>query len=398
VPAEAGLQYEWTYSGAGATIIGTGAAITINFGATATSGDLSVKATNVCGTSAAKTTAIVVNPLVSTPGEFTASPATVCQGSDDISYTVPADAAATSYDWSYSGTGAVISGDGNSVTVSFNNNATSGTLSVKAQNDCSVSAARTINITVNPLPASPGLFTNGPASVCTGTSDLNYEVTGDASATYVWAYSGTGATITGTSNAVTVSFSETATSGNLSVMSSNSCGESAASIKAITIKPTPAQPVISVDATDPEHPVLTSSVTADKYTWFLAGEPAGTKPTITVKTNGEYTLAVSNKGCASILSAPQSVNITGVDPETNSPQIGLYPNPASHQVVISLEDFERNKPVAISIVDLQGKVMTETTGSGKQNVTVNVSQYSSGKYMVLMNQYERFVSLQFIKK
>jgi hypothetical protein len=89
---------------------------------------------------------------------------------------VPNDASVT-YTWSYSGTGETITGTGNSVTVSFDITATSGTLGVTATNGCGISAPRTIDITVNPLPT----ITLDPASseACRGetTAELSYSGT-----------------------------------------------------------------------------------------------------------------------------------------------------------------------------------------------------------------------------
>jgi hypothetical protein len=65
VPNDASVTYNWSYSGTGATINGTGNSVTVDFSAIATSGTLSVTATatNSCGTSTAQTQAITVNPL-----------------------------------------------------------------------------------------------------------------------------------------------------------------------------------------------------------------------------------------------------------------------------------------------------------------------------------------------
>ena len=58
-----GNTYNWSYSGTGHTINGTGNSVTIDFNTTATSGTLSVTATNACGTSPARTVNITVNLL-----------------------------------------------------------------------------------------------------------------------------------------------------------------------------------------------------------------------------------------------------------------------------------------------------------------------------------------------
>lgn len=95
------------------------------------------------------TQTVTVNTTPSQPGAFTASSATTYQGQVNVTYTVPS-VTGMSYIWTYSGTGATISGTGNSVTIDFSTTATSGTLSVKASNSCGQSTARTMNILVKP--------------------------------------------------------------------------------------------------------------------------------------------------------------------------------------------------------------------------------------------------------
>jgi hypothetical protein len=75
--------------------------------------------------------------------------AVVCNETTGNVYSVGVIANALDYDWSYSGTGATINGNTNSITVDFAQNATSGTLSVAGVNDCGPGAAATFDITVN---------------------------------------------------------------------------------------------------------------------------------------------------------------------------------------------------------------------------------------------------------
>ncbi len=102
------------------------------------------------------------------PDNFTSSRDNVCIGSSNIVYTVPPVAYAGTYIWTYSGTGATIVNNGNSATVSYANNATSGTLSVHVTNEFGTSPTRSIQITVGPsltidlLPLNP--------SICEGDS------------------------------------------------------------------------------------------------------------------------------------------------------------------------------------------------------------------------------------
>jgi len=92
---------------------------------------------------------IVFPLLANQPAEFTQGLNIACQGQENITYSVPNDPT-VSYNWSYSGNGASITGTGHSVLLSFSNTATDGVLSVSASNDCNTSAPRTMNITLVP--------------------------------------------------------------------------------------------------------------------------------------------------------------------------------------------------------------------------------------------------------
>jgi gliding motility-associated-like protein len=322
VPAIANAtSYAWAYSGTGATITGTTNSVTISFATNATSGNLTVYGVNSCGNGAVSANyAITVNPLPAAAGAITGSPA-VCQGASSVVYSVAAITNATSYVWAYSGTGATITGTTNSVTISFATNATSGNLTVRGVNSCGNGAVSTnYAITVDPLPAAAGTITGSPA-VCQGASSVVYSVAAITNATsYVWAYSGTGATITGTTNSVTISFATNATSGNLTVRGVNSCGNGAVSANyAITVNPLPV-----VDAgTDQTIPAGTSTVLNATvsgtgpftYSWapsarlidFSVEDP--TTKNLSQATTFTLTATSTTTGCSN--SDNVTVNITG---------------------------------------------------------------------------------------
>ncbi len=321
VPNDPTVTYTWTYSGAGATITGTGNSVIINFANNATSGTLSVTATNACGTSVARTINITVNPLPNQPANFTTFSATVCQGQNNVAYAVPNDPTVT-YNWTYSGTGATISPYGDSVSINFSNTATNGTLSVTATNACGTSAARTLLITVNPLPAQPGAFTTSSPTVCQGQNGVVYAVPFDPTVTYTWTYSGTGATINGTSNTVTIDFSTTATSGTLVVTANNGCGASTPRTLAITVNPLPAQPLAFTTSSDTVCQGQTGviytvplDVTATSYTWQFSGTGAtitGTTNSVLVdfsNTATSGTLRVWANNACGASATPRTINV-----------------------------------------------------------------------------------------
>jgi subtilisin-like proprotein convertase family protein len=96
-------------------------------------------------------------------------------------------------------------------------------LSASDAQGCTVSSNFSVG-SVGALPLQPGAFTSSTASVCPGTTGVQYTVPSVAGVSYAWTYSGNGATINGTGNSITIDFSLLATSGTLTVTPSNSCG------------------------------------------------------------------------------------------------------------------------------------------------------------------------------
>lgn len=82
----------------------------------------------------------------------------------------------------------------------------------------------------------PGEFTAAEIIVCRGGTGYVYSVPLVSGVTYNWTYSGTGHTINGSGNSVTVDFSSSATSGTLSVTATNACGTSPSRSVDITIR------------------------------------------------------------------------------------------------------------------------------------------------------------------
>lgn len=157
------------------------------------------------------------------PGEFTESETYICAGTS-TTFTVPLNESVI-YMWNYTGTGAMITGSGNSVMVFFTETATSGILSIVAQNSCGSSPARELAITVRQLPGPAGTI-SGPSVVCQGAKNVVYSAAVIPNAVhYLWRVP-EGATIIGgdDTNTITVDFSGTAVSGSITVQGSKVCG------------------------------------------------------------------------------------------------------------------------------------------------------------------------------
>ena len=140
----------WTViSGSGGTIINSTEYNSIFTGVLGESYTLRWTISNVTCTSSDDV--VVSFPVAaSIPSNFISAPTQVFQGSGGYVYTV-LNVPGNTYNWTYSGTGQTIIGTGNSVTIDFGPDATSGTLSVTASNSCGTSLPRTVDITVSTL-------------------------------------------------------------------------------------------------------------------------------------------------------------------------------------------------------------------------------------------------------
>lgn len=144
---------------------------------------------------------VVVNPLPQS--ELVSGKADVCAG-DTIVYSVPFKAG-FSYSWTVNATDAVLVADSNRASIVWGSN--SGTVSVVITNEngCVGANPSTLAVTVNALPLSKTI--SGKTPICAGTVEV-YSVTGTTS-TYVWTQDGVA--LTSTSNQVTVTIPDAAT-------------------------------------------------------------------------------------------------------------------------------------------------------------------------------------------
>ncbi len=229
-----------------------------------------VTGTNSSGCSATSSAITVdVNPLPAVAGAIS-GPASVCRSSNVI-YSVPAIADATGYTWSATN-GATISGSGATRTITFPTAGTS-IITVRGTNGCGNGAPSTFNVAVNTAstPGAAGTIA-GASQVCRGGIGYAFTVGGVSNATsYIWSYSGTGATINGTGNSVTIDFAAGATAGNLTVRGTNGCSDGGIS------------PVFAITTSAPPTATLApaSPTVCSGSSLIITATPAGGTPTYT---------------------------------------------------------------------------------------------------------------------
>jgi hypothetical protein len=498
-PIANATSYIWNYSGSGAIITGTGNTVTIDFTQSATGGNLTVAGTNGCATGAYSSNyAIVTNP--SPAASIIPANPSICSGVDltinatatggtspythswtgtgagylssgtapsplfnspdggiyDLTYTVTdnrgctgtANATVTVFQapvanagpdllnlcsgttqivmtgatasGSYSGT-PVWSGTGGTWTqnpdpalAAFTPSAPSGstivTLTLTGANGC-VNTIDTREISWNSAPMQPGGFTQSSAGVCRGQTGVAYSVPADPRAiTYIWTYSGTGASINGSGNSITVDFSPTATSGNLSVTASNACGTGIPRTMAVTVIPIPVATFIypstpyCPNAPDPS-PVFTGGGIAGTFSSSSGLVFVSTSTGVidlSASTPGDYTVTntIAAAGGCGVVSATTTISIIrdytwigAVNTDWNLPgnwSCGIVPAAGNSVIIPDVP----NRPMlssgaAGSVNDLiieQGSVLTvagnalrisgSLTGSGTFDATAGTAEFS----------------------
>ncbi|HNX54848.1 MAG TPA: T9SS type A sorting domain-containing protein [Prolixibacteraceae bacterium] len=280
-------SYIWTLP-SGATGTSTSNSISVSFGINAVSGNITVKGHNDCGDGTESSLAITVNGVVA-QAEAITGPKTVCGTQNNVIYSVPTIANATSYVWTLP-TGATGTSTSNSITVNFGASAVSGGVEVYGKNSCGNGLASVLAVNVGTLPDNAGAI-SGNTMVCQGQSPIEYSVpviTGSTS--YLWTLP-LGATGTSTTNKITVLFGNMAVSGEITVKGTNSCGEGTQSKLPITVNPIPsAAGTISGNSTicQGEQSVLyvvPTIANTTSYVWTLPSGATGTSTTKSIIVN-----------------------------------------------------------------------------------------------------------------
>ncbi len=224
-------SYTWTLP-SGWSGSSTSATITATSGVSG--GMISVTANNGCGSSSAQTLAIVVNAAAPVSPTLISGNNNVCEGTL-YSYSVSPVANATSYTWSLPNGW---SGSSLSDSIEITAGATSGVLSVTANNLCGSSSPQTLSITSNALPVNVAAII-GDTIPCAGSNTVYKSSASNGATSYLWNLpNGWSGSSTADSIFVTVGTS----GGQVAVTAQNFCGSSATSILTVSVNNIPATP------------------------------------------------------------------------------------------------------------------------------------------------------------
>ena len=210
--------YVWTYSGAGFTIAtgGNSNSITADFSSTATSGKLTVYATNACGNGTVSPAHDVIVNIITTAVIATSTPNPICEAS-----TLTLIGSATgATNWSWTGPNGFISSL-QSPAIASVSTAGAGVYTLTASNNSCGSAApvNTTSVTVNTIPTG----VTASASPNPAPSGCPLTLTGSATGATNWSWTGPNG-FTSSLQSPTIASVTTAGAGVYTLTASNFCG------------------------------------------------------------------------------------------------------------------------------------------------------------------------------
>jgi 2',3'-cyclic-nucleotide 2'-phosphodiesterase (5'-nucleotidase family) len=399
-PVIGATSYSWTVP-AGATIQGsaTGSSISVRFNASSVlggiGGSICVTANNAngCGNSAPTCLAISVQISAPVQPNSISGLAKACPG-DVAVYSVAPVSKATSYIWTIPANTTITAGAGtNVITLSFDAGFTSGTLSVASSNVCGTSLIRSRSIVPNVLAAPASISGVQFDGVCGATITYSASVAGASS--YVWTLP-SGATGTSTTNSIDVTFTNSFTTGTISVAGVNNCGTGNG--RSVTVKGAPGLPgVISGPSPICASSTNTYSIAvvqgATSYDWTV---PTGVinfgQGTKTI--NMTYGSAVSPNGLVTV----KAVNACGnsstrilsvvtlacprIGNDNSTSGVSIYPNPANENVTIEFT-ADKAQNATITLTDATGRVVynaTKDVVEGFNATKIAVNEFATGIY------------------
>ncbi len=295
------------------------------------------------GCSSTKTVGINVTP---TPTVIaSASPSVICAGAT-VSLTA---SGATTYSWSPIGV----------TTATATATPTINTTYSIVGTALGCTTTKTVNVTVNHVPTLT--VSASSSTLCTAGATATLIATGTSTA-YAWS---TGAITNST--AVTPSVTSTYT-----LTGTNSCGTSTAStIVNVGTIPTLSAVTSATIICKGNAAVLTVSGTATSYAWSTGAITTSISVTPTITTTYSVT---GNSVCGAVTATVvQNVSpCTGIESITTSDDIGIYPNPATDHVTISISSYLASNNTHVEITDALGRlIMKENLNTDMTTIRLN---------------------------
>ncbi len=364
---------------------------------------------------------IAVNNLPSASGSINGI-STVCQGQNVYKYSIQTINNALSYIWTLP-SGAIGASSTDTIEVAYGTSAISGNITVKGHNSCGDGIISYLGVSVNTLPLTAGAI-SGNSSVVAGQQNVVYSVPIITNATSTNWDLPIGASINYYSGpTISVNFSQSAVSGNITVSGNNSCGDGPSTSLYVTVNPfnpnCSAQFDLVADTTSPHHYFAVnnaSGVPPLQYNWSWGDGSFSTTayPTHTYSAAGNYKICltiIDSVGCTTtycdssfLQKDPNAIISVQVIPQGTlgissllSDKIKIYPNPAKENLIIELIESNISQKTSIYIYNIQGQLCRQII-SNQSKTEVDIKDLSAGLYVVRVNnEKESFIS-RFVKE
>ena len=246
-----------------------------------------------------------------------------------------------------------------------------------------------VNVGYNPV-ASAGAI-SGATNVCQGQNSVLYTVPTIANATsYIWTLPN-GATVTSSSNNITINYENNASSGDIKVRGSNACGVGDSSTLAIIVNPMPVTPVIIQNNNSLNSNATIGNQWYNLTTGIITG---ATAQTFNPSQIDNYFTIVTLGGCKSDSSNIIYYNNTGIETNDNNATLRIYPNPVTNELTIVMNG---NKvKVAFEIFNSIGQSIYK--GNLIEKTIVQTSSFAPGVYVIKLNNGKVFEFKKIIKE
>ncbi|MBK7854574.1 MAG: T9SS type A sorting domain-containing protein [Bacteroidetes bacterium] len=320
-PVPGATSYNWYSLNPAVTVNApaNGTNVTVNLGAaTSSTYSLRVEAINACGTSQYQSTTIrrTVSGVTTVTGTNL-----ICTATNGVAYSCNSVSGADSYFWTVPAGATIASGQGTSaITVDFTNSFNGGSVCVSSQLNCGFSATPKCFSVAKGTAPTPGNV-SGSSTVCSGGSG-NYSIVAIPGVTYNWSVpSGASITSGDGTNAVTVLFPTSFSTGNVCVNITNVCGVTSITKCRGVVTANPSRPASITGNTSGvcnslQNYSCAASTNATSYLWNVTGgtiqSGQGTQ-TVSVLWNASGTTGTLNvngvNACGNGLVRSVSVNL-----------------------------------------------------------------------------------------
>ncbi|MCX6282342.1 MAG: choice-of-anchor J domain-containing protein [Bacteroidetes bacterium] len=344
--------------------------------------------TGGCAAQTATVFNVSVNGMPGNAGSIS-GPSTVCFGSTGNVYSVGAISNAAYYVWTLPAGATIVSGIGtNTITVNYSPTAVSGNITVYGNSLCGNGGTSPVfPVTITQLPLAAGTIT-GQATVCAGATGIAFSVAPVTNATgYQWnlpphAFIVSGANTTN----ITVDFAMDATSGNVSVLGTNTCGNGIVSPNfPVTVLPVPSAPVIAAHGD-----TLFSNVPTGNQ-WYYEGAPiyTGTGEVLIARYTGLYWDAVTMNGCSSDTSNNIYITITGLnEPAGSSFIVSPVPNDGQFKLMMNTPTTETFDVTISNNIGAKVYEKPNVIVNGPTNLLIDLRPVSAGVYTIIIRNSE----------